>query len=227
MQKRKGKINNKNNLLISKEFVHTNVKSKTQLLKTASNLKAFSTKIKTAQDEVLTPEIVKDMAMEIMEVAEVAAEVAAEIAEGVPAEEMGREERREEEPEQIEIAQEEKDKDKDKQTAGIEKGAQDKMEDEDDDKMKSLEAKLEKMERKAKLAELAPKYAKLFPQSMHEAKMNEILNSKLPLNQIGVKIQEASDIITNKTMVKVASMSDSIFDVTDGNSEEVNIAQYL
>ena len=208
------------------------MKTKAQLLKTASNLKAFSTKIKTAQDEVLTPETVKDMAMEIMEVAEVAAEVAAEIAEGVPAEEMGREERREEEPEQIEIAQEEKDKDKDKQTAGVEKGAQDKeidelKEDRDEDKIKALESKLASMERKAKLAEIAPKYASLFPKQMHEAKMNEIINSKLPLQQIEVKVKEASDIITNKTtMVKVASMTDSIFDVND-DSEEVNIAQYL
>lgn len=63
------------------------MKSKTQILKTASVLKDFSGKIKKAQDETLTPESVKEMAEEIMEVAEVAAEMAEEIAEGVPAEE--------------------------------------------------------------------------------------------------------------------------------------------
>ncbi len=99
------------------------MKNKAQLLKTASNLKTFSSKIKSAQDEVLTPETVKDMAMEIMEVAEVAAEVAAEIAEGVPAEEreMGREDRREEEPDQIEVANEESDEDKKKKLEAQEK----------------------------------------------------------------------------------------------------------
>ena len=81
------------------------MKSIAQLLKTASNLKTFSTKIKSAQDVALIPESVKDMAMEIMEVAEIAAEVATEIAEVVPAEEspiMGRVER--ETPDQTEVA---------------------------------------------------------------------------------------------------------------------------
>lgn len=213
------------------------MKSKAQLLKTASNLKTFSTKIKSAQDEeMLTPEAVKDMAMEIMEVAEVAAEVAADIAEGVPAEEspmMDREERMD--PDQIEMAQE-GEKDEDKLSAGTSRGARDMKkekeardmeDDEDKEKMAKLEAKLAQMERKAKLAELAPKYASLFPKQMHEAKMNEILNSKQSLNIVEAKIQEASDIITNKTMVKVASMSDSIYDINDSESEEVNIAQYI
>lgn len=194
-------------------------------------MKTFSTKIKSAQDEALTPESVKDMAMEIMEVAEIAAEVATEIAEGVPAEEspmMEREER--ETPDQIEMAQDkEEEENKDKKTAGITKGAQDKDDDDDDkyeekEKMAKLEAKLAQMERKAKLAELAPKYASLFPKQMHEAKMNEIINSKQSLPIVEAKIQEASDIITNKTMVKVASMSDSIFSMDSDNSEEVNIA---
>lgn len=205
------------------------MKSRAQLLKTASNLKTFSTKIKSAQDEVLTPESVKDMAMEIMEVAEIAAEVATEIAEGVPAEEspmMEREER--ETPDQIEMAQDKEEENKDKKTAGITKGAQDKDDDDDKyeekEKMAKLEAKLAQMERKAKLAELAPKYASLFPKQMHEAKMNEIINSKQSLPIVEAKIQEASDIITNKTMVKVASMSDSIFSMDSDNSEEVNIA---
>lgn len=190
-------------------------------------MKTFSTKIKSAQDEALTPESVKDMAMEIMEVAEIAAEVATEIAEGVPAEEspmMEREER--ETPDQIEMAQD-KEENKDKKTAGITKGAQDKDDDnkyEEKEKMAKLEAKLAQMERKAKLAELAPKYASLFPKQMHEAKMNEIINSKQSLPIVEAKIQEASDIITNKTMVKVASMSDSIFSMDSDNSEEVNIA---
>jgi hypothetical protein len=209
------------------------MKTKSQLLKTASNLKTFSTKIKSAQDEeMLTPEAVKDMAMEIMDVAEVAAEIAEEIAENVPAEDlpmMDREERMD--PEQIETAQDEEDKDEDKLTAGTARGAigrkrnaQDEEDEDKEEKMAKLEAKLASMERKAKLAELAPKYASLFPKQMHEAKMNEIINSKQSLNIVEAKIQEASDIITNKTMVKVASMSDSIFSVGEGDSEEVNIA---
>ena len=82
------------------------MKSRAQILKTATSQKTFSRKIKTAQDEELTPESVKDMAMEIMEVAESAAEVATDIADGVPAEEspmMGREERQT--PDQSEMAQ--------------------------------------------------------------------------------------------------------------------------
>ena len=59
---------------------------------------------------------------------------------------------------------------------------------------------------------------------MHEAKMHEITNSKQSLPIVEAKIQEASDSITNKTMVKVASMSDSIFSMDNDNSEEVNIA---
>ena len=68
------------------------MRTKAQILKTASTLKVFSNKIKNAQDEVLTPETVKEIAEEIREVAEVATELAEEIAEGVPAEE-GRGER--------------------------------------------------------------------------------------------------------------------------------------
>ena len=54
--------------------------------------------------------------------------------------------------------------------------------------------------------------------------MKEIINPKHTLQIVEEKIKEASDIITNKTMVKVASMSDSIFSMDSDNSEEVNIA---
>ena len=138
---------------------------------------------------------------------------------------MGREDR--ETPDQTEMAQAKEEEDKDKKTAGITKGAQDKDDDdkyEEKEKMAKIEAKLAQMERKAKLAELAPKYASLFPKQMHEAKMNEIINSKQSLPMVEAKIKEASDIITNKTMVKVASMSDSIFSMDNDNSAEVNIA---
>ena len=145
--------------------------SRAQLPQTASNLTTFATKRKSAQAEALTPESVKDMAMEIMEVAEIAAEVATEIADGVPAEEspmMGREER--ETPDRIEMAQDKEEEDKDKKTAGITKGAQDKDDDdkyEEKEKMAKVEAKLAQMERKAKLSELVPTYASLFPKQMH------------------------------------------------------------
>ena len=55
------------------------MRSKAQILKTASTLKQFSNKIKNAQDEVLTPETVREIAEEIKEVAEVATELAEEI----------------------------------------------------------------------------------------------------------------------------------------------------
>ena len=203
------------------------MRSKAQILKTASTLKEFSNKIKNAQDEVLTPETVREIAEEIKEVAEVATELAEEISEGVPAEE-GREERREEngEPEQIEVAQ---DDDDEKKRREREKEA---VDDDDDDKKEmreevaSLKTELNQIKRASKLEQLAGKYASLFPKSMHEAKMSEILKSKQPLDIVIAKVQEASDIITNKTMVKVASMTDSIFDLTD-TSEEVNIASKL
>jgi len=202
------------------------VRSKTQILKTASTLKEFSAKIKAAQiGETLTPETVKEISLEIMEVASVAAELANEIAEGVPAEEEGRDalsNRGEEEgPAQIEVAVDETEEEKKKR---MEKTArQDPDEDEDKKRIKNLEASLEKMKRETKLAKLAPKYASLFPQSMHEAKMNEIINSKEPLPIVEAKIQEANDIISNKTMVKIASMSDSIFDVSS-DGDEINIS---
>ena len=199
-------------------------------MKTASNLKLFSDKIKKAQDdEILTPETVREIAEEIREVAEVATELAEEIAEGVPAEE-GREERREEngEPEQIEVAADDDD-DKEKKKREKEAAADD---DDDDEKKEmreevaSLKSDLNQIKRASKLEQLAGKYASLFPTSMKVAKTNEILNSKQPIEIVVARVQEASDIITNKTMVKIASMTDSIYDFTD-SSEEVNIAAKL
>ncbi len=204
------------------------MRSKAQILKTASTLKEFSSKIKVAEEGgVLTPETVKEIAEEIREVAEVATELAEEISEGVPAE-GGEREERSEEPRQIEVAQDDEDDDKKKKEAAdkeFDKGKDDEKEDHKE-KLASLQNDLVKIKREATLAKLAPKYASLFPKNMHEAKMNEILTSKQPLNIVEAKIQEASDIITNKTMIKVASMTDSIFDLTD-TSEEVNIAAKL
>ncbi len=202
------------------------MRSKTQILKTASTLKEFSAKIKAAQiGETLTPETVKEISLEIMEVASVAAELANEIAEGVPAEEEGRDalsNRGEEEgPQQIEVAADETEEEKKKKMERDAAGHND--DDKDKEKIKNLEASLEKMQRETKLAKLAPKYASLFPQSMHETKMNEILESKQPLPIVEAKIQEANDIISNKTMVKIASMSDSIFDVSS-DGDEINIS---
>ncbi len=217
-------------MVISESFIHTNVRSKTQILKIATTLKQFSSKIKNAQDEeVLTPETVKEIAEEIKEVAEVATELAEEISEGVPAEE-GNGERREEngEPEQIEVAADEDDEEKKRRER--EKEAAD--DDDDDDKkdmreeVASLKTELKQIKRASKLEQLAGKYASFFPTTMKEAKMNEILKSKQPLEIIQARVQEASDIITNKTMVKVASLTDSIYDLTD-SSEEVNIASKL
>ena len=109
--------------------------------------------------------------------------------------------------------------------------AEDDKDDEKDDlkeKLATLQNDLIKIKREATLAKLAPKYASLFPKNMHEAKMNEIINSKQDLSIVEAKIQEASDIITNKTMVKIASMNDSIFDIGNtSDSEEVNIAAKL
>lgn len=199
------------------------------MLKSASTLKEFSTKIKAAQiGETLTPETVKDIAGEIMEVASVAAELANEIAEGVPAEDsrdaLG--DRGEDgQPKQMEVAADETEEEKKKR---MEKDAQDdKDKDEDKEKIKNLEASLEKMQRETTLAKLAPKYANLFPQSMHEAKMNEIINSKEPLKIVEARIQEASDIISNKTMVKIASMNDSIYDINPSDGDEINISSVI
>ncbi len=207
------------------------MRTKAQILKTASTLKEFSSKIKNAQEETLTPETVKEIAEEIREVAEVATELAEEIAEGVPAEEarpgIGD---REEQPKQIEVAADETDEEKKKRMTK-EAADDDEKDDEKEDlkeKLASLQNDLIKIKREATLAKLAPKYASLFPKNMHEAKMNEILNSKQPLQIVEAKIQEASDIITNKTMIKVASMSNSIFDIdSSSDSEEVNIAAKL
>lgn len=230
MLKKETEIIKKSNYLISKDILFEFVKSKLQMLKTASTLKEFSTKIKSAQiGETLTPETVQEIALEIAEVAEVASELASEIAEGVPAEngEKSITDELDGQPEQIEVAADETDEEKKKR---MEKDAQDKDDDKDElkDKLASLTTELSGLKREAKLAKLAPKYASLFPKNMHEAKMNEIINSKQPLQIVEAKIQEASDIITNKTMVKIASQTDSIFDIGNtSDSEEVNIAAKL
>lgn len=200
------------------------MRTKAQLIKTASTLKDFSGKIKSAQmGETLTPEAVQEIALEIADVAEVAAELASEIAENVPAEggngimDELRGENSEESTEgigQIETAQDDDMKDDEKEDLK--------------EKLASLTSDLTKIKREATLAKLAPKYASLFPKELHEAKMNEILNSQQTLQIVEAKIQEASDIITNKTMIKVASMSNSIFDIgNSSDSEEVNIAAKL
>ena len=147
-------------------------------MKIASNLKEATSKIKNAQ-ETLTPEMVKEMAEDIMEISEVAMETAEEIAENVPAEEIEEEEREliDDETRQIEVARDETEEEKRKRK---EREAQNGVEEEneDEDKIKELEAKLASMERKTRLAELAPTYAHRFPKSMYEAKMNEIINPK-------------------------------------------------
>jgi len=224
----KKNIIKKNKRLISKINLVEFVRTKTQLLKTASILSDFSNKVKSAQigGETLTPESVQEIALEIGEIAAVANELATEIAEGVPAEEESRDalSTREEEPEQIEVAAEETEEEKKKR---MEKTAANEEEDDKDKKIKNLEASMERMQRETKLAKLAPKYASLFPQSMHEAKMNEIINSKQSLGIVEAKIQEASDIISNKTMVKIASMNDSIYDNDTSDGDEINISSVI
>ena len=220
------------------------MRSKAQLLKTASTLKQFSSKIKQAQDginglgngggDVLTPEAVQDIALEIAEVAEVASELAQEIAENVPAENGGsvldrlNGENDDAGPEQIEVAADETEEEKKKR---MEKTAAD---DEDDDDKKKLQVEVASMKnelniikRAGLIEKLATKYASLFPKNMKEAKMNEILTSKEAINIIQTRVQEASDIITNKTMIKVASMNDSIYSFDDSENEEVSISAKL
>ena len=201
------------------------MRSKTELVKTAGILKAFSAKIKQAQDgmpgmsngmgETLTPEAVQDIAMEIQQVAEVASELASEIAEGVPAEEAtpGIGEEAPAETPQIETAQEDGEEDKEKKMLK--------------EQVANLSKDLDQIKRASLIEKLATKYASLFPKSMKEAKMNEILTSKAPVSEIQTRVQEASEIINNKTMVKIAQAGDSIFDITDSESEEVNIASKI
>jgi hypothetical protein len=194
------------------------VRSKTELIKSASTLKEFSAKIKQAQiGETLTPESVQDIALEIQQVAEVASQLATEIAEGVPAEEasplgeMGGEREQEAEPEQISMAQEgEEDEDKKKLT----------------EQVASMKNELNNIKRAGMLEKLATKYASLFPKSLHEAKMNEILTAKQSMDIIQAKVQEASDIITSKTMIKVASMTNSIYDL-ENDGGEIDISSKL
>jgi len=203
------------------------VRSKTQILKTASNLKDFSSKIKVAMEgETLTPESVQDIAMEIQQVAEVASELATEIAEGVPAESgmNGMEEKQELAPEQISMAMDDNCGDKKKE-------AMDDMEDDDEKKklteqVASMKNELNQIKRAGMLEKLATKYASLFPKNMKEAKMNEILTAKQSMDIIQAKVQEASDIITSKTMIKVASMTDSIYDL-ENDGGEIDISSKL
>lgn len=204
------------------------MKSKTQILKLASNLKEFTARVKKAQEgETLTPEVVQEIADEIKEVVEVAKELAEEIAEGVPAEE-GRDAlgTRQEETKQIEVAADETDDEKKKRMDKEKTAAEHEDDDKKDKENKELKEKVANLERKSDLQTLAPKYASLFPQSMHEAKMNEILNSKESLPILQARLKEASDIIKNKTMVKIASMNNSIYD-TEDSGDEINISSVI
>lgn len=199
------------------------MRSKTELIKSASILKDFSTKIKQAQvgmpgmgaPATLTPEAVQDIAMEIQQVAEVASELASEIAEGVPAEAatpgLGEMET-ETETDQISMAQD-----------GEEDPEKKKMK----EQMASMTNELNQIKRASMLEKLATKYASLFPKSMHEAKMNEILTAKDDMSIITARVQEASDIITSKTMIKVASMTDSIYNFTEEDGGEIDISSKL
>lgn len=197
------------------------MRSKTELIKSASTLKDFSAKIKQAQiGETLTPESVQDIALEIQQVAEVASELATEIAEGVPAEEatspldeMRGEKEESVEPEQISMAQdgEEDDDEKKKLT----------------EQVASMKSELNQIKRAGMLEKLATKYASLFPKNMKEAKMNEILTSKQGMDIIQAKVQEASDIISSKTMIKVASMTDSIYNFSNEDGGEIDISSKL
>lgn len=204
------------------------MRSKTELLKTASTLTAFSTKIKQAQDgipgmsmgETLDPNAVAEIAEEIKQVAVVAAELATEIAEGVPTEEpaadpLGREEKPDAAgPPQIETAQDDSEEDDEKKKLK--------------EQVAGLKTDLDQIKRASELEKLATKYASLFPKNMKEAKMNDILTSKAPMAEIHTRVQEASEIITSKTMVKIAQAGNSIFDLgNDSESEEVNIASKM
>ena len=62
---------------------------------------------------------------------------------------------------------------------------------------------------------------------MREAKLNEILNSKQSIPILEARIQEASQNLSNKNLLKVASMDNSIYNFDQSNSEEVNIAAYV
>lgn len=200
------------------------LRSKTELTKTASTLKAFSTKIKQAQDgvpgmgmaETLTPEAVQDIAIEISQVADVAAQLAEEIVEGVPAEE-GAEPTATPDPEAAETPQIET--------------AQDGEDDEEKKMLKEQVAKMndkiENMERTAKLEKLATKYANLFTPQQRQAKMKEILEASQSMEIIEAKVQEASNLISGKQVVKVAQSGKSIFDIEESESEEVNFASKI
>ena len=200
------------------------MRSKAELIKTASTLRAFTTKIKEAQEgingigmaQTLTPEAVQDIAMEINQVAEVAAELAEEIVEGVPAENGGEEGREEAPP---------------AETPQIET-AQDSEEDEEKKMLKEQVANLSKDLAEIKLAKqketLASKYASLFTPNQREAKMKEILEASDGIEVLTAKVKEAANLINGKQVVKVASGGKSIFDLDESdNSEEVNIANKL
>ncbi len=193
-------------------------------MKTASTLKAFTTKIKQAQDaipgmnggvgETLTPEAVQDIALEISQVAEVAAELAEEIAEGVPAEPSA-------EPTAEPTAE----------TPQIETAQDDSEDDDEKEKLKEQVANLTKDLAGIKLAKaketLATKYANLFTPAQRQAKMKEILEASDSIEILTAKVQEASNLINGKQVVKVASSGHSIFDIEESESEEVNIASKL
>ena len=175
---------------------------------------------------------------------EVATELAEEIAEGVPAEEVVTERREEimdEEPKQIEVGQDEDEEEKkrrEKEARGKKRMGQFGVEEQNREQEKelkeqvaSLTKELNHIKREASLQKLASEYSNLWPQSMREAKANEILGSADSLDIVKARIQEASNLMKSKTNIKYASMGDGIFSLDnaepDNTRREVSLATKL
>lgn len=210
--------------------------SKKLSLKEASKtLKVSLGKFKIAQDEgTLGPDEVKDIVMDVVDMAETIADLGMQIEEGVPAtegepvvEEEGIDEPVVEEgiEDRESISQKLA---KNKSARGTRHGA-----DHEDDETLELKEKvsqltkdLEAMKTAQKKEKLAQKYAQNWPEPMREAKAKEFMGRKGNLAVLEAQVTEAISIMGDKKAIKVAALNDDTFEIIQFDNNNSNTIDF-
>ena len=185
--------------------IHKLAKSMPRLTKVAALMK------KAQEEGNLGPDEVKDIAEDTQEILLSVVEMVGDIIEGVPSEEEPIEEVTEEvteEPTEPEIPTVE--------------SREDDNEDRKEEKIQiaKLEKEITNMKNDGIHKDLTIKYAKLFPESVREAKEKEFATSKDSIPVLQARLKEASKIMTGRKSIKVAQLTDgSITYIEDDDSD--------
>lgn len=209
--------------------------SKKLSLKEASKtLKVSLGKFKSAQDEgTLGPDEVKDIVMDVVDMAETIADLGMQIEEGVPATEETTDIT--EDVTESDVTENIEDRESISQKLAKEKSARSRhgADDEKDDnktlelteKLAQVTKDLEAMKTAQKKEKLAQKYAQNWPEPMREAKSKEFMSRKGNLAVLEAQVTEAISIMGDKKAIKVAALNDDTFEIIqfdDNNSNTIN-----